>query len=120
MAGRWTLVGRQGDIYVYRLNGGPSNITDWQATKSAVVARGEKTGHQHVLAGEDLAVEDGAKWSMSSLDNNTVAALFAKVGKVALLTHEEHAAQELEPGTYAFVRQREVDWEKDEVQPVRE
>ena len=110
----WTLVGRQGDIYVYRysreLPDGP-----FKRTARILVAQGEKTGHQHILEGRDLQVMQVAQ-QPTGLEG--VALLFARVGEVALLKHDEHTDVQMKPGTYAFLRQREADWELDEPKPV--
>lgn len=116
MSKQWILVGRHGDIYVYRLDG-ETNLLEFQPTASIVVAKGERTGHAHVLEGADLAVgPEASNYHIEGVDG--VGLLFAKVGSVAVLKHEEHASVELPQGTYAFVRQREWDWTKEQTQAV--
>jgi hypothetical protein len=66
-----------------------------------VLARGEATGHAHVL---EAPTVDGALAELLELD----ARLFARVrGGDARVIHQEHGPVVLPPGDYEIVRQRE-------------
>lgn len=83
---------RQGDVMLV-----PTDMIPEKAQKSEtnIVADGEVTGHHHRIIGDDV--------QLYTLEGN----LFAKVGQVAVLSHEEHGAIDVAPGAYRVVRQRQ-------------
>jgi len=86
---------RQGDVLIERIDAIPDGAK-LQQNQKAILARGEATGHAHTLIG-NLATH--------SVDG--LATVFEVREAMAMLTHQEHAKIELEPGIYRVVRQRE-------------
>lgn len=83
---------RQGDVMLVLTDVIPQKA---QKSDTNIVADGEVTGHHHRIVGEDV--------QLYTLEGN----LFAKVGQVAVLSHEEHGAIQVEPGVYRVIRQRQ-------------
>jgi len=91
---------RQGDIFMVSVAAVPGTAKP-RPTRRLVIARGEATGHAHVL---ERPAERGATAQL--LDNGRD--LYARiVGGSATVTHEEHGAIMLPPGEYQIVHQRE-------------
>ena len=63
-----------------------------------VLARGEATGHAHVITGSGVEV---------LTDRDDVDRLFVQIVDRAHLVHEEHGPISVLPGSYRVVRQRE-------------
>jgi hypothetical protein len=63
-----------------------------------VLARGEATGHAHVINGPDTEL---------LADRDCIDELFVQIVSHARLVHEEHGAIAVPAGTYRVIRQRE-------------
>ncbi|GAA0741817.1 hypothetical protein GCM10010199_67870 [Dactylosporangium roseum] len=63
-----------------------------------ILARGEATGHAHVIVGPDVAL---------LADRDDIDRLFVKVISRARVVHEEHGPITVSAGAYRVVRQRE-------------
>ncbi|WP_238015004.1 hypothetical protein KZZ52_48660 [Dactylosporangium sp. AC04546] len=63
-----------------------------------ILARGEATGHAHVIVGPDV---------MLLADRDDVDRLFVRIVTRARVVHEEHSAIGIPAGSYKVVRQRE-------------
>ena len=93
---------RQGDVLLVPL--APTSVppTAVPAARDRagrlVLARGEATGHAHVIAGPD------ARLLTDPADTDR---LFLQIVSRARLVHEEHAAIAVPAGSYRVVRQRE-------------
>jgi len=89
---------RQGDVLIIPTTDKPTGLSP-VAPKAGrfILAEGEATGHHHSV--------DAAVCEMAAIDNR----LFLTVGETTPVTHQEHAAIEINPGTYWVVRQREYD-----------
>ena len=86
---------QQGDVLLERVNALPK---DAKKAKSGVLAEGEATGHAHRLDlshADVFVAEDGA--------------LYVRASAPSILSHEEHHAITVEPGTWRVWRVREVD-----------
>ena len=85
---------RQGDVVLVPTETKPPRTV--RLTESLVLAKGEETGHQHILAGKLASWRpfDGA------------AALFVEALEEATLVHEEHTPLAIQPGVYEVRRQR--------------
>jgi len=89
---------RHGDVYIIKKDKIEKPMKDM---KEFVVAEGEVTGHAHRL---NPTGEGKIRVFKNELD------IAFKVEKeAAVLTHEEHAPIELEPGFYEVYIQREYD-----------
>ena len=93
---------RQGDILLVPVS--PDDVPA-EAVPAArdragrcVLARGEATGHAHVVAGHDLRV---------LASPNDVDQMFVEIVSRARLVHEEHGPITVPAGWYQVVRQRE-------------
>lgn len=93
---------RQGDVLLVPVARGevPGSAVPAPRDRSGrhVLARGEATGHAHVIAGPGISV-------LALPDD--VDALFVEVVSRARLVHEEHGPIAVPAGTYRVVRQRE-------------
>ncbi|MEV6930027.1 hypothetical protein AB0M46_36855 [Dactylosporangium sp. NPDC051485] len=67
-------------------------------TGRMILARGEATGHAHVIVGPDTAL-------LTVPDDPST--LFVKIVTRAHVVHEEHGPITIPAGTYRVVRQRE-------------
>lgn len=86
---------RHGDILLRRVGERPQAAKQRQAEGTQVIlARGETTGHAHVLTGGALAL-----WELGNR-------LWVELPAGGTLTHEEHGVVALPPGTFEIVRQR--------------
>lgn len=93
---------RQGDVLLVPCDGVPASAYEEAAENGRVVlARGERTGHAHTMAADQVCYfrEDGS---------GSGGAFVRVAGPApAELTHEEHAPLAIPPGTYRVVQQRE-------------
>jgi hypothetical protein len=93
---------RQGDVLVVPMaeDEVPAGLIPAPRDKSGrmVLARGEATGHAHVVTGEGL--------SLLCLSDD-LEAMFLQVRVYGRLSHEEHGPIALPAGYYRVVRQRE-------------
>lgn len=87
---------RQGDLLIEIINNVPKDAVPRPKCKSILLALGEATGHHHTLE-----LDDPADWW--KIGDETVV----QVTKAARVTHQEHGAIALPPGTYKVRRQRE-------------
>lgn len=84
---------RQGDVYLIRVSGVPTNAKPKQ---DRILAYGETTGHKHQLMGGNVLVQSsGRQWAV--LEQPTV------------LEHEEHKNLFVPAGMYEVRIQREYD-----------
>ena len=96
---------RQGDILLVRERDEPTHNWRGQPTPGfLVVAEGEKTGHNHVLTGPGIAVEND--WNSHPE--------YVHLPAPARLAHPEHAPIDLAQGYYRVVRQREYQYGRQE------
>ena len=100
-AGRNTLMKiqqyRQGDVLLEQIPSLPDNLKRGVREEGRIiVARGESTGHSHVIA-------DAKVQSFVDSDGN----LFLEVAEQTEVVHEEHATLTLPPGVYRITHQRE-------------
>lgn len=105
------LIHQHGDMLLYKVDHLPRDtLTRRASIKRHVLAEGEATGHAHAI--EDLEGCD------VYVDKSGV--LYVDVYRPVQLTHEEHAAQTIQPGVYRVGRVREVDPFQDEIRAVRD
>jgi len=92
---------RQGEVLLQQVKNLPQNAKK----KDNVLARGEATGHRHMMRGQAqvFATED---------------AQYVQVEGESQLIHEEHKPITVEEGIYKVVIQREYDLLRDEVRKV--
>ncbi len=85
---------RHGDVIITRVNSIPSDAT---RRPSAILARGEATGHSHRIA-------DASHVQVFDFDG---VGFLQVDGESATLIHDEHAPIQLPRGSYRFWQQRE-------------
>jgi hypothetical protein len=91
---------RQGDVLLMACDSIPAAARREAPEKGRVVlARGEITGHAHVMAADRVCHfrDDGTGGGFLRIEGNAPVAL----------THEEHAPLMVPPGSYRVIRQRE-------------
>ena len=93
-------IAAQGDVLIRRTDTAPA-VTP-VPLEGAPVVRGENGGNTHLLVGD--ARYDARAVSVSSL---VLGVITVPEGGTALMTHPEHGAFLLAPGTYEARRQRE-------------
>ena len=93
---------RQGDVLLVPIPpaGVPASAVPAPRDRSGrmVLARGETSGHAHVIAGRGVRL---------LADRDDVDRLFVQIMTQARLEHEEHQAINLPAGSYRVVRQRQ-------------
>jgi len=91
----------QGDVSILRVTTGAATIP--MPAAGVPVVRGEDGGHTHLLLGADCywTPADG------TTESTLLGTLTVPDGEQALLSHPEHGALLIEPGTYRIGRQRE-------------
>lgn len=87
---------RQGDVLIEKCH---AQKGEWKRVKNPILAEGEATGHAHVMECRDEIEE--------LIDTAKDGTRFFRVPSAATVTHQEHNAVTLEPGTYRVSRQRE-------------
>jgi len=99
----------QGDLLIERAGDAPvSGVVLGSAEADAVVvAEGEFTGHHHKLFGCVTFYRDDAL--ARDIPGDLYVGHVRVSGPVARLEHEEHAAINLEQGTYRVRRQRQLE-----------
>jgi hypothetical protein len=89
---------RQGDVLIERVTKMPKGEAIKPINGRIVLAYGEATGHHHSLPVEDIDT------AMLDKDNG---AMFLRLCRDSVLTHQEHGHISLGAGTYRVTRQRE-------------
>ena len=88
---------RQGDILLEKVDALPTEGTTahlkHKVVEGGVIARGEVTGHAHVLEGATLV--------------SHASSLYAVADEPAQVVHDEHGPLELEPGVWLVHNQTE-------------
>lgn len=106
--------GLQGDVGLHRISALPETAKPLEGN---IVAKGEKTGHQHILdiPGVRLYEAPAADLNPDEVDVKRLQKLFGSDVKVTLaeisedtpLRHQEHGTQIYKPGFYWVTRQFE-------------
>ena len=91
---------RQGDVLLVRVKALPTAATEVAADRGRIIlAHGEATGHAHAIV-VDRERPQARLWSAE-------AERFLHAVEASVLTHEEHAPVEIDPGVYRVVIQTE-------------
>lgn len=88
---------RQGDVIIERVVVVPEGAEQQKPRHRIVLAQGEATGHHHCLEAER---DPADYWKLGQEQ-------FVRIGRRAMVTHQEHAPIDLPAGTYRVRRQRE-------------
>jgi hypothetical protein len=88
---------RQGDVLIERVEAMPDSGTAVEPKHGLVIlAEGEATGHHHSIAATDVE---------SVIEGD--GAMFLKLIRDSVVSHQEHGAISLKAGNYRVTRQRE-------------
>lgn len=95
---------RQGDLLFFKIDkwSESSRQGKLRPSRDNIIARGEATGHNHVLE-----TEEGVEASLFFADANVPGAVIRVTSGIAKVTHDEHETQELDEGDWLVVRQSE-------------
>jgi hypothetical protein len=99
----------QGDVLIEKVadHDGRAGTSNEPELASAIVARGERSGHAHRLKGSFVFFRDEAL--AKDVPTNLYVAHAHVRGAGARLIHEEHGPIELASGTYRFRLQRHLE-----------
>jgi hypothetical protein len=93
---------RQGDVLLVSIAADAVPVTAVPAPRDRggrmILARGEATGHAHVITGPDVTL---------LADRDDIDQLFVQIVTKGSLVHEEHGHIGVPAGCYRVVRQRE-------------
>ena len=93
-------------MLIHRLETMPQGVTKTISKGRCVLAKGESTGHAHVVEDDDAElIQLGER-------------ILLRLGQSATVTHEEHKPVSLEPGLYEIGRVAEFDYLSKMVRPV--
>lgn len=92
---------RQGDVLLREVSQLPKNAQLKKKTNKHIVAWGEFTGHNHLLATKE-ATKDLEIYEVDGV-------AYLKVNSPATITHQEHKMLEIPEATYQVVIEREYD-----------
>lgn len=93
------FIARQGDVLLVRVPTMPTGTREVPRDDAGrvVLALGEVTGHAHAIRDPDATL-----YELTDVEHR-----FLEITREVTLTHEEHDAITLAPGTYEVRRQRE-------------
>ena len=99
----------QGDILLERVADQlmASNAVDCAEAKCIVLGRGEFSGHHHTVRGRVRFTHDSAR--ARDIPDGLYLGHLDVIAEPAELTHQQHAAITLRPGTYRVRRQRRLE-----------
>lgn len=100
MIKKYNMFKHQGDIGFHPVQKVEGNV--FKHNGSVILARGEHTGHKHVITVADP--KDMDMWQ--TIDGGWFMTLLTE----AEVTHEQHGKITLAPGTYQVKQEREYDW----------
>lgn len=114
-------IGRQGDLYIQRIDTIPSEAKTSEAKDATVLAYGESGTHHHEVIGECVVLErPSAEALVTDADRLDLRERFLNVEKEVTLriAHDErrHEPITLKPGKYRTWIQRE--WQPEAIQRV--
>ena len=93
---------QQGDVLLQEVAGIPSGAAMVPSKGHVVVARGEQTGHNHIIVSD--------KATLWSLTRNGVSELYLEVIAPVTITHDEHKPIPIPAGVYRIGRVKEYDY----------
>lgn len=99
---------QHGDVLFQEINVLPKGVKPQERNGVLIVARGEATGHNHVIT-QDTAV----LWELKG-------ELYLEVGEVVVITHEEHKPMPIPTGIYKVGRVQEYDYFEEMARQVRD
>ncbi len=93
---------QQGDVLLQEVAGLPTGAARAPGTGPLVVARGELTGHSHVIKSDQAAL-----WTLTK---DGVTQLYLEVRAPVTIVHDEHKPLPIPAGIYMVGRVKEYDY----------
>ena len=93
---------QQGDVLLQQVASVPSDATRVPSDGAVVIARGERSGHRHVIKSDQAAL-----WSLA---RDGVTELYLEVRAPVTIVHDEHRMLPIPPGIYRVGRVKEYDY----------
>jgi hypothetical protein len=93
---------QQGDVLLQEINNLPINAKRMPTADRVIVARGEKTGHNHMI-NSDMA-------KIWTLTRDGVTELYLEVQAPVTIIHDEHKPLPIPIGIYRVGRVKEYDY----------
>ncbi len=93
---------QQGDVLLQQVSGIPQGAVRARQQGKLVVARGEQTGHSHII--------DSDKATLWSLTKNGATEPYLEVQAPVTIVHDEHKPLPIPPGIYRVGRVKEFDY----------
>lgn len=103
---------QQGDVLMQEVSSLPEGARRMPNEGQVIVARGEATGHSHVVRSD--------KASLWSLTRNGVTELYLEVRSPVTIVHDEHRPLTIPTGIYRVGRVKEYDYFTEIERPVEE
>ena len=97
----------QGDILLERVADSPTDAGECSEPKCIVLAHGELSGHSHVVRGRVRLAHDSPR--ARDIPDDLYIGRLDVIAEPAELTHQQHEAISLPPGTYRVRRQRRLE-----------
>lgn len=95
----------QGDVDIFSISEIPTSATRLD-TKTVML--GEVTGHHHTFGGQTLVYQPKDGDTVKVRDEESVlVSKYVQVLESDTIHHQEHAPQEIPPGMYAILQERE-------------
>lgn len=92
---------QHGDVLLQQVAAIPSGAKLMPHTNPVIVARGERTGHRHVIESDQASV-----WVLT---RDAVPQLYLELKAAVTITHDEHKPLAIPRGIYRVGRVREYD-----------
>ncbi len=93
---------QQGDVLLQEILKLPMGATQTPTQGRIILARGEKTGHSHVISSDQTKL-----WTLT---RNGVSEMYLEVLAPVTIVHDEHKALPIPPGIYQVGRVKEYDY----------
>lgn len=94
----------QGDVDIREVKNIPKSA---RLLDTKTVMYGEKTGHHHTFNGQVLVYEPTEGETMTVRGEQIPIQKYVSIQDTATISHQEHAKQELKPGNYVILQERE-------------
>ncbi len=94
---------QQGDVLLQEVERIPLNAVQQQHQGRIVVARGEQTGHSHVIESDRVKM-----WTLTR--SGATAEMYLEVQAPVTIVHDEHKPLPIPPGIYRVGRVKEYDY----------
>lgn len=105
----------QGDVDIREIQKIPKSA---KLLDKKTVMYGEKTGHHHTFQGQVLVYKPTQNDTIETRGEKVKVQKYLQVLEPAILTHQEHAKQEIPKGNYVILQEREWNVLDNQIRPV--